>query len=293
MKSTTSLPLTLAILSLSSSCLRAQSPTASEKISKEFTVAGDAGKQVLALYNIFGSVAVQGYAGDKVLVEVTKTISAADGTLVETGKKEVQLGFIQRNDSIIVYTAGPQDSRPNRQIRTQDHWNENGPHYKYKLDYTVKVPRQLNVRVSTVNEGKVDIQDVAGTLHAYNVNGAITIKNAKGATIARTVNGNVDASYTSNPAGACSYNTVNGQITAIYPPNTGAEVHFKSFHGELFTDFAQAELLPVQVSQNKQGEGGGTRYKLSKDTAVRLGKGGTDLRFETLNGNVTIKQQVK
>lgn len=294
MKSLLPLALTLGALWLPSTALRAQSQQAKEQISKEFTVAGDASRQVLALYNIFGSVAVQGYAGNKVLLEITKTVSAPNGTLLETGKREVQLGFIQRHDSLIVYTAGPHDSRPNQNNNRRNmNWDGEKPHYSYQFDYTIKVPQQLNVSVSTVNGGQVSIQDVAGRLRALNVNGGISIRNAKGATEARTVNGNVDASYASSPSGASSYHTINGQITAIYPADLAANLHFKSFHGELFTDFPQAELLPTQVSQHKQKDGSGTKYKLTKDTAVRLGKGGPDLRFETLNGNVTIKQKTK
>lgn len=297
MKSTTSLSLALATLWLSSSPLRAQAQNHTEKINKEFTVAGDASRQVLALYNIFGSVEVQGYAGDKVVLEVTKTIKASDGAQLETAKKEIQLGFIQRNDSIIVYTSGPHDSRPSTGNRNErrgvnSNW-DNHPKYHYSLDYTLKVPAKLNVHVNTVNGGKVTIADVTGRLHAYNVNGGVSIRNAKGATDARTVNGNVDATYASSPAGPSSYHTINGKITATYPPDIAADLHFKSFHGELFTDFPKAEVLPTQVTKNKQNNGGGTQYKLTKGTAVRLGKGGPDLRFETLNGDVTIKQQSK
>jgi len=295
MKSTTSLLLTLATLWLSSAPLRAQAPEATEKITKEFTIAGDASRQVLAVYNVFGSVAVQGYAGNKVVLEVTKTISAPSGELLETGRKEVQLAFVQRNDSVIAYTTGPHDSRPNQGTRNRNnpHWNRQEPHYSYTINYTVKVPSQMNLQVHTVNGGKVTIADVAGTLHAYNVNGGVTINNAKGATDARTVNGNVEATYARSPAGPSSYHTINGKIIATYPPDLAANVHFKSFNGEMYTDFPKAERMAPQVSQNKQADGSGTKYKISKETAVRLGKGGPDLRFETLNGDVTIKQQTK
>ncbi|GAA4033198.1 hypothetical protein GCM10022409_16900 [Hymenobacter glaciei] len=289
-----SLPLTFATLWLFSAPLRAQAQEATEKITKEFTVQGDASRQVLAVYNLFGSVAVEGYAGNKVLLEVTKTVTAPDDTLLEAGKKEVQLAFVQRNDSIIAYTTGPHDSRPNQDLHNhRSRWDHDSPRYRYTINYTVKVPTQLNLHVSTVNGGQVTIADVAGTLHAHNVNGSVSIKNARSATDARTVNGNVEVTYARNPGGPCTYHTINGQIIATYPPDLGANVHFKSFHGEMYTDFPKTERLAPQVSQNKQTDGNGTKYKISKETAVRLGNGGPDLRFETLNGDVTIKQQSK
>ncbi|ALW83779.1 hypothetical protein AUC43_00845 [Hymenobacter sedentarius] len=277
------------LLLLSSTGCWAQSKEAKEQISKEFTLTADAGRSTLALYNINGSVTVQGYAGNKVLVEATKTIRADDAAALEQGRKEAQLGFQQHGDSVVVYLSGPFDSRPH----TNDHrsWNHKDIDYRYNYDFVVKVPYQLNLHVSTVNNGAVLVQDVTGPLHVGNVNGSITLKNVKGTTWAHTVNGNVDATYAANPPGASSYHTINGQIRVHYPANLGADMHFKSMHGEFYTDFANAEVLPVQVTKNQEGRGGGTVYKLTKETAVRIGKGGPDLRFETINGDVTVSKQ--
>jgi hypothetical protein len=274
---------------LSSCQLWAQDREDKEIINKELALTGDASRSTLAVYNIFGSVRVQGYNGNKVVVEATKIIKADDAQGLAQGKKEVKLGFEQRGDSVIVYIAEPYDSRPRR----NQNINREDVDYHAHFDFVVKVPQQMNVHVSTVNEGEVNVQDVGGALKAYNVNGAITLKNVRGTTKARTVNGNLEATYAANPPEASSYNTINGDIKVSYPADLSADVHFKSMHGELYTDFPQVENLPVQVTQNKQSTGNGTKYKLTKDTVVRLGKGGKDFRFETLNGDVTIKQQPK
>ncbi|MBF9236966.1 hypothetical protein I2I05_06120 [Hymenobacter sp. BT683] len=276
------------LLLLSSTACWAQTKEFSEKVNREFTLSGDAGRSTLAVYNIQGSVSVQGYAGNKVVVEATRTIRADDAKTLEEGKAEATLGFLQRNDSVIVYMAGPQDSRPRNNYR--GNWNHKDIEYRYEFDYVVKVPYAMNLRVSTVNNGSVQVQDVAGPLNVSNVNGPIKLTNVKGTTKAHTVNGNVEATYAANPPGASSYKTINGQIKVKYPANLAADMHFKSMHGEFYTDFPNPEILPVQVTKNQEGRGGGTVYKLTKDTAVRLGKGGADLRFETLNGNVTVSK---
>ncbi|GAB2787258.1 hypothetical protein HNQ93_002759 [Hymenobacter luteus] len=295
MKPARLLSLICLLLWLPSCGLHAQNREATEKITREFALTGAPSGGTLALYNIFGSVTVQGYGGNTVLVEVTKTITAPTAELLEQGKKEAQAGFEQHADSVLLYVAGPQDSRPNRSHqsgRFRDNWNnQERPRYAYQFDYTVKVPAGMEVRVSTVNGGKVLVQDVSGPLQARNVNGPVTIRNAGQATLAHTVNGDVDVSYASAPTQAASYHTINGNIVVSYPATVSADLYFKSMHGEMFTDFPTAEVLPARVTQHQQPDGQGTRYKLSKETAVRLGKGGTDFRFETLNGNVTIKQQ--
>lgn len=284
------IPGLIGLLVLSSSGqLWAQKSEFKEKISKEFALTTDAGRNTLALYNIDGAVSVQGYAGNKVVIEVTKTIRADDAQTLEVGKKEAQLDFIQRNDSLVAYMKAPFDSRPRR----NQNINHQDIDYRYSFDYVVKVPYQMNLHVSTINNGAVLVQDVTGKMNAYNVNGPVTLRNIKGTTKARTINGNLEATYAANPPGPSSYNTINGQIKVTYPADLSADIHFKAMHGELYTDFPNAETLPVQVTQNKQSAGGGTQYKLTKDTVLRLGKGGKDFRFETINGSVTIKQQPK
>ena len=274
---------------LSSGQVWAQKSEFKEQISQEFTLTTDAGRNTFALYNIDGAVSVQGYAGNKVVIEVTKTIRADDAQKLEVGKKEAQLDFYQRNDSVVAYMKAPFDSRPRRNMNS----NHDDIEYRYSFDYVVKVPYQMNLHVSTINHGAVLVQDVAGTMKAYNINGPVTLRNIKGTTTARTINGALEATYAANPPGASSYNTINGPIKVTYPADLSADIHFKAMHGELYTDFPNAETLPAQVTQNKQGTGNGTQYKLTKDTVVRLGKGGKDFRFETINGSVTIKQQPK
>ncbi|HEY4784427.1 MAG TPA: hypothetical protein VIH57_00195, partial [Bacteroidales bacterium] len=74
-----------------------------EHISKEFTPLKETSVTTLFIYNIEGSIKVQGYDGNKVLLEIDKTISADDNATLETAKKEFQLGFDQKADSIVAY----------------------------------------------------------------------------------------------------------------------------------------------------------------------------------------------
>ncbi|WP_303311729.1 hypothetical protein [Hymenobacter sp. BT730] len=289
MKPITIFGLIWTLLWLPSCSLQAQDRESTEKINREFTLTGAAGSSTLAVYNIFGSVTVEGYSGNKVVVEATKTIKADNATLLEQGKKEAQMGFEQRGDSLIVFLQGPQDSRPRR----NRNWNNHDIDYEYSFDITVKVPRDMKVNASTVNGGEMLVQDVTGVVQARNVNGPVSVRNVREATVAKTVNGKVEVSLTHAPTQAASYQTINGDIAVSYPANASAELHFKSMHGEMYTDFPQTELLPARVTQNQQREGAGTKYKLNKETAVRLGKGGPDIRLETLNGDVTIKQQTR
>ncbi len=256
-----------------------------EHISKQFTQP----QGTLAIYNIFGSIKVEGYAGDKVVMEIDKTISAKNNEIVQAGKEEFRFEIEQKADSIIAYIAEPYDSRPHT-----NKWNENRQdrkiHYKYKLDFIIKVPFGMNLRVSTVNDGNITVENVAGTLSVHNVNGAISVLNAKGVSDIHTINGNVTINYLTNPPEASNYYTLNGTLTATFPSNLSADLQFKSMNGEFYTDFPNAEFLPITVTKTQKASDHGTTYKLNKNTAVRIGSGGKIFKFETMNGNIYIKK---
>lgn len=276
-------------LALSCAQSVAQSPEHTERISKEFALPNAAAASVLVIHNINGFIKVEGTTGDKVSLDVNKRITAKTTEVLEEGKKDFKLQFEQRGDTIIAYIAEPFDSRPN-QNKWRGH-NDKRIGYDFTLDFTVKVPRAMNLRVSTVNRGDVSVTDVAGNLKVNNVNGAIALTNVRGAADVHTINGNVDINYVGSPPDKSSYYTLNGNIRVSYPANLSADLQFKTFQGEFYTDFPEMEILPAQVTKNQEQKDGKTVYKLNKITAIRIGKGGKNLRFETFNGNVYIKKQ--
>ncbi|MGF7042465.1 DUF4097 family beta strand repeat-containing protein [Mucilaginibacter lappiensis] len=256
-----------------------------QHVSKQFTLQ----KGVVAIYNISGSINVEGYSGDKVIMEIEETISADDQATLEQGKKEFKLAFDQKQDTVMAYIAEPYDSRP------RHNWNRGHDdreiHYQYNLEFTVKVPFNMDLKVSTVNNGHITVKDVYGALKVNNVNGPIDIVNAKGTTDAHTVNGAVTANYLKIPSDASSYRTINGEVKITYPASLAADLEFKSMNGQFYTDFPDAEVMPGKVIKTQSKSSNGTVYKLSKNSDVRIGAGGKTFKFETLNGNIYIKKQ--
>ena len=260
-----------------------------EQIKKEFA-APNPSAEVLAIYNLNGSIRVEGYSGDKVLVDIDKHLSADDSDGLELGKHEFQLGYDQHGDSIIIYIAEPFDTRP--EWRRNERWGWRDHNYDFNLDFVVRVPFGMNLHVSTVNHGDMFVQDVTGKLSVHNVNGPVTIKNAKGATSARTINGNLTVDYVTAPAGPSDYYTLNGRLEVTYPANLSAVCQYKSMNGAFFTDFDNAEPLPVTVIKNETHRASSTVYKLNIAKRVQIGNGGNLFKFETMNGNIYVKKQL-
>lgn len=259
-----------------------------ERVTKDFTVPSGFAS-TLVIYNINGLINVEGKAGSNVSFAVDKRITAKNNEALDEGKRELKLALEQKGDTIFAYIAEPFDSRPNR-----NNWRDRDNRridYDFTLDFTVTVPRAMNVHVSTVNRGNVTVKDVAGTIRANNVNGSVRLTNVQGTTNVHTINGNVEANYLVNPPDKSSYYTLNGDIKVSYPANLSADLQFKTFHGNFNTDFSDVEVLPANVTKSEERRENKTVYKLDKTTAIRIGTGGKTLRFETFNGNVYIKKQ--
>jgi hypothetical protein len=266
----------------------AQQQEFKQHISKEFTLQKEAGG-VLALYNLNGSLNVEGYSGDKVLIELDERLTADDNQKLEIGKKEFKLGFDQSADSIIVYIAEPFDTRPCRNCDRG--WNRRDIEYDFDLAFTVKVPYHMNLDISTVNKGDITVESVIAPMRVSNVNGKITIKDAKSDIWAHTINGNLTVNYLEVPTGNSEFYTLNGALSVTYPQSLSADLQFKSWNGSFYTDFPKWEVLPVKVTKNIQKKGAGTEYQLIIDKQIRIGEGGRLFKFETMNGNIYIKRQ--
>src|SRR3569833_4356638 len=76
-------------------------------VSKAF----DMTKGVVGIFNMDGSIKVEGYAGSKVMIEIDETITGENQAALEEGKRDFKLGFDQKGDRLAVYTAYTYDTR--------------------------------------------------------------------------------------------------------------------------------------------------------------------------------------
>lgn len=273
------------------------SQTFTEKITKEYTFEKKSPDNTIIIANINGDITITGYAGDNVIVEVVKTINAKTEERLTKGKTEIQPGVIDRADTLIFYVEGAcnQFGKNANGKFNKERWryNWNGCNdcrtvYDYTMDYTVKVPFAMNVVLSTVNDGNIIVQQVAGAVRADNVNGGIRLSNLTRETHASTINGDVDIEYDKNPVRECRFYTLNGDINAFFKKGLAANLSFESFNGDFYTNIDRIEHLPATVETARKGEG--IRYKVNGNR-YKIGTGGALLDFETFNGNVYLKEK--
>lgn len=245
----------------------------------------------LYIHNIHGNVTVEGYDGNDVQISYDKEIEADTQRDLERAKEEVEFVVEEDGSRIFIYLDAPFIH-----VKKGDHgisyninnWDDD---YNFVFDITVRVPRNANLDVSTINGGRVLVENTRGKwLDASNVNGRVELINVTGITDANTVNGDITASYSASPNENSSYQTINGTIEVLYPDNLSADITFKSMHGDLYTDFEDIQRLEARVESEEDRERGKTTYRIDKFAPIRIGDGGPQFSFEVLNGDVYVKR---
>jgi hypothetical protein len=251
-----------------------------ETIQKSFSLAAD--HKSIEVDNVFGSIEVVGGPSDQVQLVVNKTIRAESKNALELARKEVTLDITQPEGALTLYVNGP--FRCQCQDNCRHSRDEDG--YIVKMDFELHVPRNVDIKVKTVNEGHVVVRNITGNFTARNVNGDIELDGMAGSGIAHTVNGPVKVTFRENPHENSSFQSVNGTIELLFARGLSADFRFKTFNGSVFSDFP-VTALPVHAIQEEH-HGGKVVFRADRFTAARIGSGGPEIKIETLNGEIRI-----
>ena len=252
-------------------------------ITRTLSFAGG-GSRMLDVRNINGSLHVEGTNDQTVQMTVRKSVHAETDADKADAERDVRLDFVENAPRIEAVVR----DRTNHVCGEQ--WNDRGDrwehvHYDVSFDFTIRVPRDAKLRLCTINGGELIVNGTHGDFDVDNVNGRIEMSQVSGSGHAHTVNGPVKVTFTANPKDASSFKTVNGNVDISFLDGLSADFSMKTFNGGLFTDF-DVQPLPNTVSATGERKDGKFVYHANQFTRVRVGNGGPEISFETLNGNV-------
>jgi len=157
--------------------------------------------------------------------------------------------------------------------------------YGVRIDLTAAVPNGTRIRLCTINGSEIVATGVLGDFDVSNVNGRVEVAGVRGSGRATTVNGPVTVTFAEPPRDGSEFRSVNGDVAVTFPRDLSADLRLKTFHGQLLTDF-DVEPLPVETTRTERN--GRFVYRSGGMTSVRVGRGGPQLTFDTLNGDVRI-----
>lgn len=259
-----------------------------DTIQKSLSFSGPAAPRTVRIDNVFGDVRVTGYDGATVEISAARLARAESQERLQKGLEEVQLKISERDNTIEAYVDGPFrchcEGRNGINYRGRNYYG-----YEVRYDFDVRVPRAAKVWIRNVNSGEISVTGIGGGYDVENINGGITMRDVAGSGRVYALNGGLHVTFRDNPRESSYFGSLNGVVEAAFRPGLSADIRFKTFNGAVYTDFP-VTYLPTEAGKAERRDGKYV-YKSNAFTAVRVGSGGPELKFDAFNGNIRILQR--
>jgi hypothetical protein len=159
------------------------------------------------------------------------------------------------------------------------------------IQLNVKVPRNFDLKLSTVNRGNIEVTDIDGQLEIENINGYITASGVTGTAIMNTVNGGTKIEFNKiDPDSPMSFSTMNGDIELILPASVKADFKMKTDMGEIFTDF-DMNIRQQEPQVKKDNSSGKYKVSLTKWVFGEINGGGPEITMQSMHGDFYIRKK--
>jgi hypothetical protein len=223
----------------------------------------------LSFVNPKGSVKITGYNGEVILVNARMRITGnpqGKTGIQRIEQKTFEISAEEKNNSIVLFC------------------NSNNK----TIDFDIKIPRKFSIKISSKDNGRIEIVNIEGDIEADNPGGDIILNNVSGSAVLNAINGKIVADFTwVKPGSPLMLTTLEGNIELYLPENTNANIKIRSQNGELFSEFS---LKPLpRKTQVKKNEGGNV-FSLEDWTMGTINNGGPEYVISTFNGNVYLKK---
>lgn len=212
---------------------------------------------VFAIDNINGDVTIESWDRNEVSVEAITTARTQEGL------DRIEIRVKANEDRVSIDTHYEEKGRGWS-------WNNDGG----DVDYTVKVPRNAELRDIELINGALRITAFPGRVSASTVNGKIEISGLTGDLELESVNGKVEASFEQlGGSQRVEIESVNGVIELRVPKSADFEVDASTVHGRISNDFG------LEVDHGEF---------VGHDLRGRVGSGGARVNLENVNGAIKI-----
>jgi hypothetical protein len=253
----------------------------SQTVRRTLQWSGEGRQRLLELSNINGPVRIVGEDRKDVSVVATRTVMRE----ARSGEPAPDMDFREEADRLLVCGdathCGCHLDWPRGQRREEDR-------ARVRVEFEVRVPRAATLDVCTVNGGVLSVEGTEGAYTLHHVNGDLQMIRMRGAGEASTVNGDLDASFSAPPTARSLFKTVNGHVAVTLPPSLSADLRLKTLNGGLYTDF---DTTPIPVATTGERQHGRFVFRSNSYASVRVGSGGPELTFETLNGDIQVRKE--
>lgn len=128
--------------------------------------------------------------------------------------------------------------------------------FQVVANWSVRVPRTMNVHVMSTASDRIRIVNVAGAVRVKNFNGHIYLTNTTGSVIVESVNGSIGFN-TARPQGDVMLSTLNGNVTATVDGSTDFRWVAETARGDVRTNLPARGAFFGQIFRGSVNAPGG------------------------------------
>ena len=217
----------------------------------------------LEVNQIYGGMKVTGYNGKEVVV-VAKQKKMKSTVKMKNGLRKIQ------NNSMALEA---EESDNHVEVVAMNH---NGGNSKY-MNLEIQVPKNFNLKLQSINDGDIWIENINGEIEVSNVNDDITLNRVSGSAVVDSVNGLIKANFSAiTPGSKLVFTSFNEDVDITLPQSVKADFKLKTTYGDIFTgfdiDFDASEPVIKKDSREKS-----YKVKLEKWVSGTANGGGTEI----------------
>lgn len=226
----------------------------------------------LKFQNPRGSVNVEGYEGEWVIISAFARIREADGINVPEGmdlipQQQFELKAETQGNNILLFCES---------ART--------------VDFNIKVPRSFSLNISSMDNGDIEIIRIDGEIEVDCRAGWVDLINISGSSLVSTVYGNISADVRSLDMGeTIMLTSYEGEISLRIEKNLNADFMLQSQTGNIFSDIKiETEEPQIVINEKEKGK----EYHLQAWSKGRLNKGGSNIYLSSYEGDIILRERI-
>lgn len=210
------------------------------------------------LVNEFGNLDLVGTDDKVVKITAVRVIRGLDEAALADGRSKVEIVLGGNQNERVVRTRGQA-------------MMSKAPRWTSAVNYTIEVPRTINLDITNLYAEAVRIRDMTGRVRLNNVMGKIQLLGMRGEAIVDTINGDISSSFDRPPQADVHLSTVNGQIELRVPRQSQFRWFAQSMRGDILSN------IPVQAKFTSQERSllanvNGTRPWVKLETIAMTGR---------------------
>lgn len=230
---------------------------------------------MLHLNVLNGSINVKGYNGNSVVIKVKTSIrNKGENNNTKNGLRRITSN-----------SAGFTAEEYNNLVVVKSSWSNS------VTDFDIHVPQNFSLKLSTVNNGDIYVENVKGEFEVTNTNGAITMNKVSGSVVADALNDDIKITFEKVTADVpMAFSSLNGNVDITFPPTVKANISAKTDNGEVLTDF-EMETIKSEPKITSRNNSGVYKVKSEKGVFANINGGGARFTFKSLNGDIIIRSK--